>query len=370
MTPVPARARTSVFLALAAILLWFAAKNVAPAYDGLRIAAGKEDPVALSDARLDQTLTPSRFSAGLDAALSAGDADLAESFVTLGRMRGLSATAEQQARLEALRAKAGETAAEDFAQGFLHGSRDTGAAFAGALAGDLTGYGDLRDLLSEAEKVRRGEQADELVVGLAAAGLALSAATWSSVGALLPARSGVTLVKGAQKAGRLSAPLAKSLTAAAGKAVDREALTAGLGAAARFDLAAARAAAARVLRPGALASFRALGEDAATIYRRAGARGVKDVVAVAENGAELRKAARLAAARGGATRAILATLGRGALVFAGLASAAIEAIFALIGALLGLALLAQRFGFWLGRRIWTPRGEMTRRPLPLRTGKA
>jgi hypothetical protein len=344
--------------AIAALLLWFVAKNVAPAMDGFRLAAAKDDPVALAEARLDRTLTPARFAAGLDEALAAGDEDLAKSYVQLGDKRGLAPAAEQQARLSALQARAGERAIESFTEGFLHGERGGDAAFAGALAGDLTGYGDLRDLWNEGRKLDRGEQPDALVVGLAAAGLALSAVTWSSVGALLPARSGLTLVKGAHRAGRLSAPLAKALTGVAAKAIDREALAAGLSAGVKLDLVGARAAAAKVVRPAALAGFRALGEDAMTIFRRAGAGGVRDALALAEDGADLGKAARLAKAEGGATRAILATLGRGALIFGGLAASAVSAVFSLIGAVLGLAMLAQRFGFWLGRQIPpSPRGR-------------
>jgi hypothetical protein len=354
MALISTRARAALSLALATALFWLAAGSFAPALDGLRLAAARDDPVALADARLDQTLTPARFTHELDAALAAGDEDLANSFIELGRPRGLAPAAGQQARLAALRARADERAAEDFAEGFLHGARDNGAAFAGALAGDLIGYGDLRDLWREGEKLQRGEEPDQLVAGLAAAGLALSAVTWSSVGALLPARSGLTIVKSAQKAGRLSRPLAKALTGAAAKSVDREALTVTLSAASKLDLAAARAAAAKIVRPGGLAPLRALGDDAATIYRRAGASGARDALAVAEDGAELGKAARLAKARGGATRAILATLGRGALIFGGLAAAAVEALFVFIGALLGLAMLAQRFGFWLGRRRFFP----------------
>ncbi|MGJ0509419.1 MAG: hypothetical protein ACR652_20325 [Methylocystis sp.] len=349
--------RAAVFLAAGLCLFWLAAQSFAPARDGLRVAAARNDPVALADARLDQTFTTARFAEGLDAALAAGDADLARSFIELGRSRGLFASQAQQARLAALEAASTDRAAADFAEGFLHGARDTGPAFAGALTGDLTGYGDLRDLWTEGEKVRRGETPDELVVGLATAGLALSVATWSSVGAALPARSGLTLLKGAQKAGRLSRPLARSLVAAGAKAIDREALTGAMAAAAKLDVAAARAAATRVVKPGALATFRLLGEDMATLYRRAGARGARDALALAEDGAELRKAARLAAARGAGTRAILATLGRGALVFGGLTAAAVNAIFTFATTLLGLAMLARRLGVWLGRRLWPRVGK-------------
>ncbi len=351
MSLVLSRIRLAAFLMLAAALVWFAARSLAPASDAWRFAAASDDPVALADARLDRALTPARYTAALDAALAAGDDDLARSFVALGQSRGLSATAAQQARLDSLQAEGGETTAAAFAEGFLHGARDSGAAATGALAGDISGYGDLRDLWSEADKARRGERVDEVTVGLATAGLALSAVTWSSIGALLPARSGLTILKRARLSGRLAAPLVTSTRAAVAGALDREALAAGFSAAAKLDLVAARAAAARVLRPGALAGLRTLGADAATIYRRAGAKGLEATLAVAENAGEVGKAARLAVAKGGATRAILATLGRGALVFAGFTAAAVEAVFVFLGSLFGLAALAQRFGFWLGRRI-------------------
>ncbi|MCC3244037.1 hypothetical protein LG047_01670 [Methylocystis sp. WRRC1] len=336
---------------LTVALLVLTTINFSPALDGWRMIRSADDPAALTDAQLDKSLTPARFSEELDAALASRDEDLAASFIDLGSERGLAPSPAQKARLEELRAGAGDKALEEFAEGFVHGDRDSGAAFAGALAGDLTGYGDARDLWNEAAKLARGEKADELVIGLAATGLVLSAAAWSSIGAVLPARGGLTLVKTAQKTGRLTRPLALALTRTAARAIDREALTAGLAAAAKLDLAASRAAAARVVRPGALATFRALGEDAAVLYRQAGARGAKQVLALAEDGAQVRKAARLAAVKGGKTRAILATLGRSALGLGALAVTAANAIFASLAGLLGLAMLAQRLGFWLGRRL-------------------
>lgn len=345
------RCSALLFLAGAVLLLGLVFWAGPGAMDAARRLASRDDPVALADAGLDDALTARGFAERLEAALGAGDADLAESFIELGRQRGLAPGADQTARLERLRAEAREKTVEAFTDGFLHGQRESSAALAGAVAGDLTGYGDLRDLWNEGQKLHRGEKADMLVVGLAGAGLALSVAVWSSVGAILPARSGLTLVKNARRAGRLSTPLAHSLSAIAARAVDREALAASAAAAAKLDLAAARVAARGVLRPGAVAAFRALGSDAATIFRRAGARGVRDALALAEDGAELRRAERLATARGGATRAIFATLGRGAFVFAGLTTAAVEAVFIMLAAFVGLAMLAQRFGFWLGRAV-------------------
>jgi hypothetical protein len=340
-----------LFLGLTAL----AAATAAPALDGWRLALAGDDPAARSDVLLDRKLTPKTFSSGLDAALDAGDVDLAESFVELGRQRGLAPGEGQRAQLEGLRRQEGENAIRDFGHGFVSGERDTSASFAGALAGDLSGYGDLRDLWNEGRKVAQGEKADELVVGLAAVGLALSAATLTSVGAALPARAGLTLVKSAQKTGRLTRPLAAALGRVAARTLDREALATTFSAAARLDLAASRAAAGRIIASGGAAYFRALGRDAAVIYRRAGARGVTQALSLAESGAEMRQAARLAAARGAGTRAVLATLGRAALLTGTLAAAAVNAMLAFVACFFGLAIFARRFGFWLGRLTFSSR---------------
>ena len=46
-----------------------------------------------------------------------------------------------------------------------------------------------------------GEDTDRLVLGLAAAGLAVTAATFVSIGGATPVRAGLTLVKDARKVG-------------------------------------------------------------------------------------------------------------------------------------------------------------------------
>ena len=48
-----------------------------------------------------------------------------------------------------------------------------------------------------------GEDTDRLVLGLAAVGLVVTAATYVSVGGVAPLRAGLTLVKDARKVGRL-----------------------------------------------------------------------------------------------------------------------------------------------------------------------
>lgn len=314
-----------------------------------QIQLAAEDPVALSQLRLDEALGPARLASEIDQALAAGDADLADSFVALATERGIGVAPEQLLRLKALREGALMRAASDFGHGFLSGARESDAAFAGALAGDISGFGDLRDLAREGGKLLGGEHADETVLALAAVGLAVSAATWVSVGGGLPARGGLSAVKAASKTKLLSPALSASLGRAAAGALDRSALAASLNAAARLDLAAAKAAAGGIVRPAALARFSALGQDAGALYARTGQRGLRQALAVAEDAGDIRKAARLSAAKPSTTRATLKVLGRSALVLGALSLSAASWMLAFVGYALALAMAAQRFGWWLGR---------------------
>lgn len=320
-------------------------------WQGLQLRAAAEDPAALSQLRLRGVLTQERVASEIELALTEGDTELAESFVDLAEERGIAVAPEQRQRLAKLKDEALSRAVHDFGYGFFAGERVGGAGFAGALTGDLIGYGDLRDLAHEGQKLVRGEAPDQTVLALAGAGLVLSAATWVSLGGGLPARGGLSIVKSASKAGKLSPALTTGLARTAASAIDRPALNASLAAAARLDLAGARMASANLIRPAAMARFAALGQDTGVLYAKTGQRGLRQVLTLAEDAGDIGKAAKLSSTAGSKTRAILKVLGRSALVLGGLSLTAAGWLFALIGYALALAMLAQRLGWWLGRRL-------------------
>lgn len=339
-------------LAAAAALGAAAPLVLQPARETAAQVAARGDAVAETDLALDRTLDAPRVARELDAAIAAGDADLAHAFVDLAAARGLPVAPDAREKLADLDADSGGRALRDFGDGFASGRNDSGAALAGAIAADVSGYGDLRDLYGEGQKAVRGEPVDDLTVALATVGLGLSVVTWTSLGAALPARGGVSLLKGAEKAGRLSKPLAAALGATAARALDREALAATASAAGRLDFTAARASAGAILRPTAVAGFRALGEDTATLTAKTGVRGTAEVLAVAEDGGQLGRAAAIATAKGSTSRAIFKVLGRGALVAAEISLTAASWAFAFVGWLFGLALFCRRLGTSIGRMIW------------------
>lgn len=322
-----------------------------------QLVASGDDPARRADLLLQDAVTAPRLEAALDEALRAEDDELAASLIAVAGEYSVAIPAAQRDRLSALGAGSTWRSLRDFGSGFAYGDDQSGAALSGALVGDVTGYGDLRDLYREGSKLAAGQSADTLVIGLAAAGLAVSAATWTSMGAALPARSGMTLVKAAQKAGRLSKPLMATLSRAAASAIDRQALAGAVAAVGRLELGVAWRGAVNVLRPTTLTTFRTLGQDAATLYSGTGQRGVRQVLALAHSGSEVTQAARIAVVKGSKTRAILALLGRSALIGVAISLTAAGWIMSFLWYLLGLAMLARRLGTWLGRKLRLPRRQ-------------
>jgi len=280
----------------------------------------QDDPAALADVKIGSALrnNPKLISDNIEAALAAGDADLAASFVALARERNVALDDGLITRANDAVAEENSAShfAERFATGLVTGTADDVGSLSGTVAGDLFVFGDVRDVVRESKHLAMGEEADHLVLGLATAGLAVTAATYVSVGGMAPVRAGLTLVKDARKVGRVSEGLAAWAGRSAREVVDtpmlQQAVTSG-----------------SVLRPGQTvdaikAAFRAekagglvrLAKDVGRVGEKAGTRGALDTLKVAEGPKDVARAARLAEAKGGQTRAILKILGRGALLLA------------------------------------------------------
>ena len=94
--------------------------------------------------------------------------------------------------------------AKRFATGLVTGNADDIASLSGTVTGDLFVFGDIRDVVREGKHLAMGEDTDHLILGLATIGLAVTAATYVSVGGAVPLRAGLSLVKDTRKVGRLS----------------------------------------------------------------------------------------------------------------------------------------------------------------------
>src|SRR5580704_4515287 len=204
--------------ALACALLWPHAR------DAGAILAAQDDPAELSDLELNSALRNNAavIAGNIEAALTAGDADLADSFADLAREKNISLSDDLSRRVSDAVREENSTShrAKRFATGLVTGNADDVASLSGTVAGDLFVLGDIRDVVREGKHLAMGEDTDRLVLGLAAVGLAVTAATYVSLGGVAPVRAGLTLVKDARKVGRLGEGLTQWAGRSAREMVD------------------------------------------------------------------------------------------------------------------------------------------------------
>jgi hypothetical protein len=319
--------------------------------EGARLLSGPRDEVAVAHYALAGK-TAADYQAAAEQALAAGDEDLAASVIALSVRNGMALPPALAAKVRAAQEDAAARIGEDVWNGFLSGDAPNEAALAGAVAADLTGVGDIRDLYQEAVRYVNGEAVDGLTVGLATLGLGLTAATVASLGLTLPERAGLSTLKAVRRTGKLSPALARQVGATAASAMDGTALRAVSASLARLDIAAARQAAGRVVKPAALRTLKEMGTDVATIGRNAGYRATVQTLGVANSTAEVSRVAKLSGRFGTATRAVLA-LGGAAFTFASLAASAVfwsvSLIVWSIAALAWIGSLGLRIGRWFWR---------------------
>lgn len=328
------------------------------ARDAAALFAAQDDPALLSELQIRKAVAtdPQLMDRGIEAALKDGDTDLAQSFVDLAQAQNLPVSVDLLARLKQTIAEQRSAAhlATRFASGFLTGDTDDLASFSGTVAGDLFAFGDIRDVVVQGKRLAVGEEADQLLLGLAAVGLAVTAGTYASVGTASPARAGLTLFKGARKSARLSAGLTDWARRSATELVDsrmlRQAMTNASVTRPVQSLSAVKAAV-RTEKAGLLV---AAVKDVGRIGEKAGVRGALDVVKVADSPKDLARAARLADGKGSQTRAILKVLGRGALLLASgafsLASWLFSALVFLLGVVASIKSTTERLTMaWLRR---------------------
>lgn len=337
----------------AAALLASGLAIVPRGWEGAQLLLGPRDEVAVTQYVLAGKQA-SDYQAVTEQALAARDEDLAASIAALAERKGVVLPGDLHARISAAQEEARDRMGADAWNGFHLGNAKNEAELAGAVAADLTGIGDIRDLYEQATKYLNGEEIDGLTVGIAAAGLGLTAATVATLGLTLPKRAGLSALKAVKQAGRLSPALARDVGMTASSAIDGAALKTVSTSLARFDVAAAQEAAGRVVNPAALRALKGLGADAATIGQNAGYRATVQTLGTASRAEDVTRVARLSGHFGTATRGVLA-LGGAAFTFASLAASAafwsVSLLFWCGAALLWISGIGHRIGRW----IWPKR---------------
>ena len=249
--------------------------------------ATADDPVKIADQALDRSFNRGVAEHEIRAALAADDIDLAQSFVALAADRSVqldpslvSAVNDAGVKHDSATHTAGR-----FVRGLWTGEPTDLASLAGTAVGDLFVFGDIRDATREGARYLTGQTYDPWILSLAGVGIGITAATYASLGAAAPERVGLSVIKAAKRTVHFNPALAV-------RAV-REAV--------------------KVEGAGGLVE---LAENTGRIESKAGARAALDGLAVAEEPSDVSRLARLSAAKGGKTRAIVKLFGRGAIILA------------------------------------------------------
>ena len=309
------RVRLGPALLAAALMAAAAAYAVPRGLEAQSLLAIEDDPAQIASRALDDKFNATVAQSEIDDALANKDADLAKSFVDLAADRHLTLDPALIERVDAAVAESASTrhAAESFALGLVTGEPNDMVGFAGTALGDLFVFGDIRDAMREGTRMATGQKADELVLGLAAVGLAITAGTYATVGAAAPARVGLSLAKAARKSARLSGELATYMGRTIRNVVDwgqlKKAITGVSISEPALAIRAARAAV-KVERAGRLVD---LARDVGRVQAKAGTQAAFDGLKIAETPREMSRVAKLAEKEGSKTRAILKVLGRGAI---------------------------------------------------------
>jgi hypothetical protein len=278
----------------------------------------QDDPVRLNDHALARSFNADVARQEIEAALKADDADLAQSFLDLARDRRVTVDPALVARVEVANSAsaAAKRAAGSFAQGLIVGEPADVASLAGTALGDLFVFGDIRDAIREGARMAQGEPVDELVLGLAGVGIALTAGTYATLGAGAPARIGVSVLKAARKTGRMTTQMSQYLGRTLRELVDWTALRRAIGNASVTEPATAVRAVREAVKVEKSRDLMRMVGDVGRVQSKAGTQAALDGLRIAQGPRDVARLARLADAKGNRTRAILKMFGRGALFLA------------------------------------------------------
>jgi hypothetical protein len=339
------RSRQIIYPALTVVALAVAAWLLAP--QGLEagwLLVAQDDPAMMADHAVAQQLTPAVADREIEAALAANDVDLANSFVELANAHGIvldQGLANKVAAANSTSAAASRNV-KSFARGLVTGEPSDAVGLAGTAAGDLFVIGDIRDAVREGSRLARGEQADDMILGLACVGIAVTAGTYASLGVAAPVRVGLSLIKVARKTGRIGARFAAWIGRALRGVVDTSVLGRALATASITEPAVAVRAVREAVKVEKVEELARVVGDVGRVEAKAGTQAALDSVKLAEGPADMSRFARLAEAEGGKTRAIIKLVGRAAITLSILAFDLFSWAFATLLALLGLASAVKR----------------------------
>ena len=166
---------------------------------------------------------------------------------------------------------------------------------------------------AKARRYASGENYDQLVLGLSCVGIAITAGTYATFGAAAPVRAGLSVVKAARKTASMSARMAQWIGRSLREVIAWSALKRAGSSLSLTEPAVAVRAAREAMKTEKAGGLVQLVSDVGRVQTRAGTQAALEGLRLAQGPEEMGRIAKLAEKKGGKTRAILKTLGRGAI---------------------------------------------------------
>ncbi|UVK39368.1 transcriptional regulator [Mesorhizobium sp. AR10] len=204
-------------IALCSLIATAIAFFSSPMFGAAKLAFNYYDPISIAEFRL-RWLSTDDIAAKIEEAIAEKDFSDASKLVEIGEEQGHTFDPELVARTKEGLLRAGWRNANDLVSGFLSGNVETFGSFPGAILADYFGFGDIRDATVEGTKAASGEDYDAITLGASVVGILT----------VLPGTGtldvGASVVKNANKAKKLTAPMARFLKKAFSNLVDLKAL--------------------------------------------------------------------------------------------------------------------------------------------------
>lgn len=349
---------------IATLVAFFSSNQFA----ALELAFNFWDPFAISQYRLSR-LSTNDYEVSIEQALEEGDVSEAQTLVELAHDNGRELPAHLVERTRESRFEFGLRNTKDFLDGVITGEVTTPASIGGALAADYVGVGDVRDAVIQGNHLIGGESYDKLTLGLSLVGLATVVPGSGAID------TGFSLLKNANKAGKVSKGLLKRLGVISARLVDLEGLKRGLSrtslpafkvpsaAAVRaafseidghvvtkgdfsgfrklisemmpVDMTAAKAAFSGAVRKEVVGEVGLLASSATGIASTGGIKATFRALEYADDANELSRFRSLAKGMGEKTSAVLKVLGKGAIKLGELVYLVVSILIAAIGWFVG-----------------------------------
>jgi hypothetical protein len=173
-------------------------------------------------AELMTVATPEKLDGLILAAIARDDMPEALMYLEIADYLGVGVPATTQAKLDETLSLGSAIArnTREFGSAFLTGEGESTAGVVGALTSDFTVIGDVRDIGAEGGRMLAGAPYSQVMLGLSVIGLTAADANAASGDGRAVVKAGVSILKIANRGGKLTAEFATGLTLMLERAVD------------------------------------------------------------------------------------------------------------------------------------------------------